>query len=321
MKARRLGRDGPEVSAIGLGCMRMSNMLGGLQPGREADRESIATIDAALDAGITFLNTGDFYGMGHNETLVASAIRRRRDEAFISVKCGIQRTHTGAILGMDGRPNAIKTFAAYSLQRLGVDVIDLYQPARADPSVPYEETIGAVADLITEGKVRFLGVSEISVDQLRGAHRTHSVAALEVQYSLANRSIETTTLPVARELGIGIVAWGVVAQGLLAGPTKNIALADDLRASFPHLQGENLTKNLETVAFLEDMAEAKGQTPAQLALAWVLSRGGDIVALIGTSRRTRIQDYLRSIDISFSADELAALGRAFAPGAIIGKSR
>ncbi len=241
MKARRLGRDGPEVSAIGLGCMRMSNMLGGLQPGREADRESIATIDAALDAGITFLNTGDFYGMGHNETLVASAIRRRRDEAFISVKCGIQRTHTGAILGMDGRPNAIKTFAAYSLQRLGVDVIDLYQPARADPSVPYEDTIGAVADLITEGKVRFLGVSEISVDQLRGAHRTHSVAALEVQYSLANRSIETTTLPVARELGIGIVAWGVVAQGLLAGPTKNIALPDDLRMSFPHLQGENLT--------------------------------------------------------------------------------
>jgi aryl-alcohol dehydrogenase-like predicted oxidoreductase len=221
---------------------------------------------------------------------------------------------------MDGRPNAIKTFAAYSLQRMGLDVIDLYQPARADPSVPFEETIGAVADLITEGKVRFLGVSEITVDQLRRAHRTYPVAALEVQYSLASRAIETTTLPVARELGIGIVAWGVVAQGLLAGPTKGIAPPDDLRSAFPHLQGENLVKNLETVGFLEEMGESKDHTPAQLALAWVLSRGDDIVPLIGTSRRTRIQEYLRSIDISLSADELAALDRVFVPGAIIAKS-
>ncbi|MES0101868.1 aldo/keto reductase [Mesorhizobium sp. M0019] len=222
MKTRRLGRDGPLVSAIGLGCMRMSNIMGGSQPERDSDseREGLATIEAALDAGITLVNTGDFYGMGHNEALVARAIRRRRDWAFISVKCGIQRTHTGAILGMDGRPNSIKNYAAYSLQRLGVDYIDLYQPARADPSVPYEETIGAVADLISEGKVRYLGVSEVNAGNLSRAHGTHPVAALEIEYSLASRFIEREMLPLARELGIAVVAYGVVSQGLLTGTMR-----------------------------------------------------------------------------------------------------
>jgi aryl-alcohol dehydrogenase-like predicted oxidoreductase len=217
VKMRRLGRDGPLVSAIGLGCMRMSNIMGGPQPEPDSDGESIATIEAALDAGITLLNTGDFYGMGHNEALIARAIRHRRDQAFLSVKCGILRTHTGKILGMDGRPSAIKNYAAYSLQRLGVEYIDLFQPARADPSVPYEDTIGAVADLIGEGKVRYLGVSEIDADQLRRAHSTHPVTALEIEYSLASRFIEREMLPVARELGVGVVAYGVVTQGLLAG--------------------------------------------------------------------------------------------------------
>jgi aryl-alcohol dehydrogenase-like predicted oxidoreductase len=200
---RSVGRNGPLVSAVGLGCMRMSNIMGGPQPEPDSDRdgESIATIEAALDAGITLLNTGDFYGMGHNETLVARAIRRRRDQAFLSVKGGIQRTHTGTILGMDGRPKSIKNYAAYSLQRLGVDYIDLYQPARVDPSVPYEDTIGAVADLISEGKVRYLGVSEVNADQLLRAHSTYPVTALEIEYSLASRFIEREMLPVARELG------------------------------------------------------------------------------------------------------------------------
>jgi aryl-alcohol dehydrogenase-like predicted oxidoreductase len=313
---RSVGRNGPLVSAVGLGCMRMSNIMGGPQPEPDSDRdgESIATIEAALDAGITLLNTGDFYGMGHNETLVARAIRRRRDQAFLSVKGGIQRTHTGTILGMDGRPKSIKNYAAYSLQRLGVDYIDLYQPARVDPSVPYEDTIGAVADLISEGKVRYLGVSEVNADQLLRAHSTYPVTALEIEYSLASRFIEREMLPVARELGVGVVAYGVVTRGLLAGAMRGGVVDGKLASSFPAFQGENLRKNLETVG----LAELKDQTPAQIAIAWVLSRGDDIVPLIGMSRRSRLPENLRALDAVFSADELAALDQAFALGAIVG---
>jgi aryl-alcohol dehydrogenase-like predicted oxidoreductase len=320
MKTRRLGSEGPLVSTIGLGCMRMSNIMGGPQPESDGDRdrESLATIEAALDAGITLLNTGDFYGMGHNEALVSRAIRGRRDQVFLSVKGGIQRTHAGAILGMDGRPNSIKNYAAYSLQRLGVDHIDLYQPARADPSVPYEETIGAVADLIGEGKVRYLGVSEVDANLLRRAHGIHPVTALEIEYSLASRFIERDVLPVARALGIGIVAYGVVTQGLLAGAMRDGIIDDKLAASFPKFQGENLRKNLATVGVLEDLARSKGRTPAQLAVAWVLARGDDIVPLIGTSRRSRLAENLGALNIDLDADELSALDAAFAPGAIVG---
>jgi aryl-alcohol dehydrogenase-like predicted oxidoreductase len=318
MKMRRLGRDGPLVSAIGLGCMRMSNIMGGPQPGPDSDSESVATIEVALDAGITLLNTGDFYGMGHNETVVARAIRHRRDRAFLSVKCGILRTHTGAILGMDGRPKAIKNYAAYSLQRLGVDYIDLFQPARADPSVPYEETIGAIADLIGEGKVRYLGVSEIDADQLRRAHSTHPVTALEIEYSLASRFIEREMLSVARELGVGVAAYGVVTQGLLAGAMQGGIVEGTLASSFPRFQGENLRKNLETVGLLERLAQSKHRTPAQLAIAWVLSRGDDIVPLIGMSRRSRLPENLHALDVTLSANELTALDQAFAPCAIAG---
>jgi aryl-alcohol dehydrogenase-like predicted oxidoreductase len=317
---RQLARNGPLVSAIGLGCMRMSNITGGPQPPShgDRDRESVATIEAALDMGMTLLNTGDFYGMGHNETLVAEAIRRRRDQAFLGVKCGIQRTHAGTILGMDGRPSSIKTYAAYSLRRLGVDHIDLYQPARADPSVPYEETIGAVADLIREGKVRYLGVSEVSADQLRKAHSTHPVAALEIEYSLASRFIERAVLPVARELGIGMVAYGVVTQGLLAGAMRKQVVDPALAASFPRVRGETLQKNLATVGFLEHMAATKGRTPAQLAIAWMLSRGDDIIALLGMSRRSHLIENLGAFGISFSPEDLDALDKVFALGAIIG---
>ena len=320
MQIRRLGRNGPLVSAIGLGCMRMSNIMGGPQPPLQGDRdrESIATIEAALDAGITLLNTGDFYGMGHNETLVAEAIRGRRDQAFLSVKCGIQRTHTGTVLGMDGRPSSIKNYAAYSLQRLGVDHIDLYQPARVDPSVPYEETIGAVADLISEGKVRYLGVSEVNADQLRKAHSIHPVAALEIEYSLASRFIERAVLPVARELGIGVVAYGVVTQGLLTGAMRKQAVDPALAASFPRFQGESLQKNLGTIEFLEHMAATKGAAPAQLAIAWMLSRGDDIVALLGMSRRSHLSENLGALDINFSSEDLDALDKVFAHGAIVG---
>jgi aryl-alcohol dehydrogenase-like predicted oxidoreductase len=318
VKMRRLGRNGPLVSAIGLGCMRMSNIMGGPQPGPDPDLESVATIDAALEAGITLLNTGDFYGMGHNEVLVAKAIQGRRDHAFLSVKCGVQRTHSGAILGMDGRPNSIKNFAAYSLQRLGVDYIDLYQPARADPSVPYEDTIGAVADLIGEGKVRYLGVSEINADQLRRAHSTHPVSALEIEYSLASRFIEREMLPLARELGVGVVAYSVVTQGLLAGAMQAGVVDEALASSFPRFQGETFWRNLETVGFLERLAQSKHHTPAQLAIAWVLSRGDDIVPLVGMSRRSRLLENLGAFDVALNTHELAALDQAFAPGAIIG---
>ena len=319
VQGRNLGRNGPLVSALGLGCMRMSNIMGGPQPdpGSDSDGESIATIEAALEAGMTLLNTGDFYGMGHNETLVARAIRGRRNQAFLSVKGGIQRTHAGTILGMDGRPNSIKNYAAYSLQRLRVDHIDLYQPARVDPSVPFEDTVGAVADLIGEGKVRYLGVSEVNADQLRRANSTHPVAALEIEYSLASRFIEREMLPAARELGVGVVAYGVVTQGLLAG-TMREGVDGKLAASFPSFRRENLQKNLETVGLLESLARSKGKTSAQVAIAWVLSRGDDIVPLIGMSRRSRLPENLGALDVILDADELTALDRAFAPGAILG---
>jgi aryl-alcohol dehydrogenase-like predicted oxidoreductase len=312
MRMQRLGSNGPQVSALGLGCGRMS-----LQRPRQ-DEESIATLEAALDAGINFLDTGDFYGMGHNESLVGRAIKGRRDQAFLSVKFGMMMSPSGAFLGLDGRPNSVKNFASYSLQRLGVEVIDLYQPGRPDPTVPYEDTIGAVADLIKEGKVRYLGVSEIGADNLRRAHRVHPVTALEIEYSLACRFIEREILPTARELGVAVVAYRVLADGLLSGAITGEPVGGDTRLVAPRLQGENLKHNLATAAFLKEMAAAKGYTPAQLAVAWLLSRGDDIIPLVGMTRRARVSENLEILDISFSPDERAVLDRAFAPGAILG---
>src|ERR1700744_5463197 len=304
-----LGKLGPLVSALGLGCMRMSGASGRKPGGTDADDyESIATIRAALDAGINFLDTGDFYGMGHNESLVSKAIEGRRDDAFLSVKFGAQRSPSGAFLGADLRARSVKNFAAYSLQRLNVDVIDLYQPGRLDPSIPVEETIGAIADLIREGKVRYLGLSEVSSEQLRRAHKVHPVTALEIEYSLASRFIETEILPTAPELGVSIVAYSVTAQGLLTGAKA---------VSSPAATG-SLKQNLKAVAPLEVMAKAKGCTSAQLAIAWVLSRGEDVIPIVGMSRRSRLPENLGAIDIKLSNEELTLLDRAFAPGAIVG---
>ena len=316
MEMRQLGRNGPQVSALGLGCMRMT-ALRGADTGA-GDEEGIATIHAALDAGVSLLNTGDFYGMGANEMLVGKAIKARRDQAFVSVKFGALRSPTGAIMGFDCRPQAVKNFCSYSLRRLGLDVIDLYQPARVDPNVPIEETIGAIADLIKDGKVRYLGVSEYNAEQLRRAHAVHPVSALEIEYSLASRFIEDEILPTARELGVGIVPYGVVTQGLLTGTLSGELPPDDVRRMFPRFQGENLQKNLAAVTALREIGETKGGTPAQVAIAWVLAQGRDIVPLIGMSKRSRVPENLAALEVELTDADLQALGTAFAPGAIAG---
>jgi len=315
MQMRTLGQKGPRVSALGLGCMRMSGFAGS-KP--NTDAEGIATIQAALDAGINFLNTGDFYGMGHNEHLVGQAIKGRRDQALISVKFGALRSPSGQMLGVDARPNAVKNFAAYSLQRLGVDVIDIYQPGRIDPNVPVEETVGAIADLIKEGAVRYLGLSETGAENIRRAHQVHPVTALEIEYSLGTRFIEKEILPTVRELGIGLVAYGVVGQGLLTGSVSNDLPPNDVRRQFPKFDQENLPKNLEKVSFLERMAREKNCTTTQLAIAWVLSRGEDIVPLVGMSRRARLVENLKAFDVTLTKEDLDDLDRSFALGAITG---
>lgn len=311
MNNKHLGKNGPLVSPLGFGVMQMAMK----KP--HDDKESIATIQAALDAGITFLDIADFYGMGRGEYLVGQAIKGRRDQAFLSVKCGAMFSPSGAFLGVDGRPEAIKNFAAYSLQRLGVDVIDLYQPCRADPNVPYEDTIGAIADLIKEGKVRYLGVSEVGAKHLRAAHAIHPVAALEIEYSLACRFIEKEILPTARELGIAVVPYRILADGLLTGTVTEPARSS-AHYAVPRMEGDNLKHNLKAVAVLKELAAAKGYSPAQLAVAWLLAQGDDILPLLGMSRPARIPENLQALDIVFTADERATLDKAFAPDAIIG---
>ena len=315
MEMRTLGQNGPRVSAMGLGCMRMSSLAGQKS---NTDEEGIATIRAALEAGINFLNTGDFYGMGHNEHLVGQAIKGRRDQALISVKFGALRSPSGQMLGVDARPNAVKNFAAYSLQRLGVDVIDIYQPGRIDPNVPVEDTVGAIADLIKEGKVRYLGLSETGVENVRRAHKVHPVTALEIEYSLGTRFIEKEILPAVRELGIGLVAYGVVGQGLFTGSVRNDLPPNDFRRQFPKFDLENLPKNLERVSFLERMAREKNCTTTQLAIAWVLSRGEDIVPLVGMSRRGSLVENLKAFDVTLTKEDLDDLDESFALGAITG---
>ncbi|HMI04664.1 MAG TPA: aldo/keto reductase, partial [Pedobacter sp.] len=261
----KLGNNGPLVSKLGLGCMRMSSVWG--SPVND-ESESIATIHSALDNGLNFLNTGDFYGSGHNELLIGKAIKNRRDDAFISVKFG-GLFYNGQWIGLDLRPIAIKNFINYSLVRLGIDTIDLYQPCRMDNSVPVEDIIGTIADLIKEGKVRHLGVSEITAAQLRQANSIHPVTALEIGYSLADRQIESDLLPAAKELGIGVVAFANTAEGLLTGEMTAPLPANNYHNHFTRFQGENLVRNLEKVEVLKTIAKQKGRTPAQLAIAWV----------------------------------------------------
>lgn len=304
------------VSKLGLGCMRMSSIWGG--PSND-EAESVATIQAALDKGINFLNTGDFYGSGHNELLVGKAIKGRRDDAFISVKFGAI-FYGGQMLGLDLRPVAIKNFINYSLVRLGIDTIDLYQPCRLDNSVPLEDVIGTVADLIKEGKVRYLGVSEITADQLRQANSIHPVTALEIGYSLADRQIEADLLPVAKELGIGVVAFANTAEGLLTGDMQAPLSGSTYHSHFSRFQGDNLVRNLEKVEHLKAMAAAKGYTPAQLAIAWVNAQGDHIMPLVSMSRRSRLPENMQAMEIVFTPEETELLNRHFAPGAILGST-
>lgn len=311
-----LGKNGPLVSKLGLGCMRMSPFWG-IQAKDEA--ESIATIHAALDNGINFLNTGDFYGAGHNEMLIGKAIKGRRDQAFISVKFGAI-FYNDKWLGLDLRPIAIKNFINYSLVRLGVDTIDLYQPCRLDNSVPVEDVVGTIADLIKDGKVRYLGVSEITTEQLRKANSIHPVTALEIGYSLADRQIESDLLPTAKELGIGVVAFANTAEGLLTGEMKAPLPANSYQNHFSRFQGENLVKNLEKVEVLKQMAKDKGYTSAQLAIAWVNAQGDHIMPLVSMSRRSRLPENLQAMEIVFTPGEMDILNKQFAPGAILGST-
>lgn len=314
MQTRRLGTSGPVVSAMGLGLMGMSDFYG------PADRaESIATIHAALDAGITLLDTGDFYGMGHNELLLAEALRGYpRDRVVLSVKFGALRDPTGAFVGVDGRPAAVKTFLAYSLRRLGTDYVDIYRPARVDPQVPIEETVGAIADLIRAGYVRHLGLSEASAATVRRVHQVYPVADLQIEYSLLSRGIEAEILPTLRELGIGLTAYGVLSRGLISAGALRGESASGFRAHLPRFQGENLARNLALVEALATIAEAKQISVAQLAIAWVLSRGSGIVPLIGARRRDRLREALGALDLSLSETDVSTIEAAVPPGAVAG---
>lgn len=314
IKKIALGKNGPSVSKLGLGCMRMSSVWG--SPLKD-ENESILTIQKALDDGINFLNTGDFYGSGHNELLVGKAIKGRRDDAFISVKFG-GIVYGGQFIGLDLRPIAIKNFINYSLVRLGVETIDLYQPCRLDNSIPMEDVIGTIADLIKDGKVRYLGVSEITADQLRKANSIHPVAALEIGYSLADRQIESDLLPTAKELGIGVVAFANTAEGLLTGEMKAPLAANSYQSHFSRFQGDNLIKNLEKVEVLKQMAKEKGFSPTQLAIAWVNTQGDHIMPLISMNRRSRLLENIEAMEITFTQEELNILNTHFAPGAILG---
>ena len=317
---RTLGTSGPQVSALGLGCMGMSALYG------EADRaESIATVHAALEAGVTLLDTGDFYAMGHNEMLVGEALRTapaaRREQALLSVKFGALRSPDGQWAGYDGRPAAVKNFAAYSLQRLGVDHIDVYRIARLDPDVPIEETVGAIAELIEQGYVRHVGLSEVGAETIRRAAATAPVADLQIEYSLISRGIEDRILPVTRELGISVTAYGVLSRGLISGHfTRDRQLAaTDFRAHSPRFQGDNLQHNLDLVEALRKIAEQKGVSVAQVAIAWVLSRGDDIVPLVGARTRERLTESLGALDVTLDAAELAAVEEAVPAGAAAGE--
>jgi aryl-alcohol dehydrogenase-like predicted oxidoreductase len=317
MITRLLGSSGVQVSAIGLGCMGMSGAYG---PADEA--ESIATIHAALDAGITLLDTGDFYGMGHNELLLRQALRgRNRQQVLLSVKFGGMRDPDGHFLGNDARPQAVKNFLAYTLQRLGTDYVDIYRPARLDPAVPVEETVGAIADMIQAGHVRQIGLSEAGVETIRRAQAVHPISDLQIEYSLFSRSIEDSILPVCRELGIGLTAYGVLSRGLLSGHwSKGHAVgAHDFRGSAPRFSGDNLERNLAMVEALRLLAEQKGTTVARLAIAWVLSQGADIIPLVGSRRRDQLAEALGALELKLSGEDLAQIERAVPPGAAAGE--
>jgi aryl-alcohol dehydrogenase-like predicted oxidoreductase len=299
---RRLGRQGPEVFPVALGCMGMSRMYG-----HADDAESIATIHAALDRGVDLFDTGDFYGSGHNESLLGRALAGRRDRALISVKFGALRAPDGGWLGVDGRPASVKNFATYSLQRLGVDHIDVYRLARLDPGVPIEDTIGAIADLVRAGYVRHIGLSELGAATIRRAAAVHPIVDLQIEYSLLSRGPETAIFPTLAELGISVTAYGVLSRGLLSGSLPG---AGDFRAHLPRFRGENLEHNRRLVDALAAVAAERGATPSQLAIAWVLARGEHIVPVIGARTRAQLAESLAALELRLGPDDLARIEAA-----------
>jgi aryl-alcohol dehydrogenase-like predicted oxidoreductase len=319
MNHQFLGSHGPTVSAMGLGCMGMSDMYG------PSDRaESIATIHAAIDQGVTLLDTGDFYGMGHNEMLIGEALQgSRREQVQISVKFGALRgPKPGEFNGYDSRPAAVRNFIAYSLKRLGVDYIDIYRPARLDPSVPIEETVGAIAELIKQGYVRYIGLSEVGAQTIRRAQAAHPIADLQIEYSLISRGIEAQILPTCRELGIGITAYGVLSRGLISGHWQKESDKSDFRARAPRFQGANLDNNLALVEQLRAVAGKIGVSVAQVAIAWVIARARSqevsMVPLIGARRRERLAESLAAMDVTLSEAQLAEIERAMPAAAAAG---
>ncbi|HWX38189.1 MAG TPA: aldo/keto reductase [Candidatus Sulfotelmatobacter sp.] len=311
MKTVRLGKNGPVVSQLGLGCMAMSDMYG---PSDES--ESIATIHAALDAGINMLDTGDFYGMGHNEMLIRRAIEGRRKDVFLAVKFGAMRGPDGSFSGYDLRPEAVKNFLSYSLRRLGTDYIDLYQPSRVDARTPIEDTYGTLAGLAQAGYIRYIGISEASADSIRRASKAAPVIALQIEYSLVSRGPEATILPAARELGMGITAYGVLSRGLLSG--SPVTSPKDLRMHLPRFRGENYEKNQQLQSTLAAIATSKNATASQVAIAWVMSRGADIVPLIGARRRTQLAESLKSLELTLTPEDLAQIESAIPADAVAG---
>lgn len=308
---RKLGRLGPQIFPIALGCMGMSGVYG---PADEA--ESIATIHAAIDAGINLIDTGDFYGMGHNEMLVGKALRSRRDQVLISVKFGAQRGPDGSWMGYNARPAAVKTWLAYSLQRLGTDYVDIYRPARLDPAVPIEDTVGAIAEMVKAGYVRQIGLSEVGVETIRRAAHVHPIVDLQIEYSLISRGPETSIFPVLDELGIATTAYGVLSRGLLSGSQP--VGRGDARAHFPRFQAGNFERNRELANHLRDLAADKGITPAQLAIAWVLNKRESAIPVIGARTRRQLTESLAAVDVKLGAADLSQIEAAVSTEAVAG---
>jgi aryl-alcohol dehydrogenase-like predicted oxidoreductase len=311
LPTRQLGTNGPKVSVIALGCMGMSGMYG-----QSDDNESIATIHAALDNGINLLDTGDFYGMGHNEMLIGQALKGRRDQALLSVKFGALRAPDSSWIGVDTRPAAVKNFLAYSLKRLGVDHIDIYRPARLDPKVPIEDTIGAIADLIKAGYIRYIGLSEVGVETIRRAQAVHPIADLQIEYALISRSPEAKIFPALEKMGIGVTAYGVLSRGLLSGSKPKDK--GDFRAYLPRYKGDNYERNQRLIAELKSFAESKGATPTQLAIAWVLSKAKNIVPVIGARKRAQLEETLGALRLNLTSADIAELEAKIPAEAIAG---